>query len=77
MVCLLNMDKLTVREGADLGFSRSGGGGALLGTFIPQNYHILAPEGPLEKFQGPFVTKYGYLKIVQRGSLWVGRGSNP
>ena len=35
-----------------------------------------AKKGVFRQFLGS-ITKYGYLKIVQRGTLWVGRGSNP
>ena len=37
---------------------------------IPKKY------GSPSKLVGS-LTKNGYLKIVQRGTLWVGRGSNP
>ena len=47
--------------------------------FFDQKLRFFGARFPLkssiEKYQGPSA-KNGYLKIVQRGTLWVGKGSN-
>ena len=42
---------------------------------LPSKLVYIGAEGALRTFLGP-VTKNGYLKVVQRGTFWVGWGSN-
>ena len=42
----------------------------------PSNLVYIGAKGAFRNFLGS-ITKYGFLQIVQGGTLWVGRGSNP
>ena len=46
-----------------------------LGARSPSKLVYIGAKGAFRKVLGS-VNKNGYLKIVQRGTLWVGRGSN-
>ena len=43
---------------------------------FPSKLKYIGAEGAFGKFLGS-VTDYGYLKKVEKGTLWVGKGSNP
>ena len=70
MVCLLNMDKLTVREGVDLGFSRSSGGAGkisekvIFGHFYPSKLSYIGAGGAFRKISGSV-----------RHQIWISQNS--